>query len=145
MTHFHSQSWLLDRRHALRALGTCIALPMLECMVPVRAAQSLTATPKRSAFVYLANGVHSLNYQITTPGKDYQFSRSLKPLEKHREVITPISGLHHPGALSHHHNCISVWLTGGKLGHRIAIRSRSIKRWPSSPPNIRGILRWKSR
>ena len=37
-------------------------------------------------------------------------------MEKHREVITPISGLHHPGALSHHHNCISVWLTGGKLG-----------------------------
>ncbi len=74
------------------------------------------AAPRRSAFIYLANGVHSLNYQITTPGKDYQFSRSLKPLEKHREVITPISGLHHPGALSHHHNCISVWLTGGKLG-----------------------------
>jgi len=37
-------------------------------------------------------------------------------LEKHRDVMTPISGLYHPGALSHHHNCISVWLTGGKLG-----------------------------
>jgi hypothetical protein len=72
--------------------------------------------PRRSAFIYLANGVHSLNYQITKPGKDYEFSRSLKPLEKHRDVITPISGLHHPGAISHHHNCISVWLTGGKLG-----------------------------
>jgi len=89
---------------------------MLECMVPLRAAENATATPKRSAFIYLANGVHSLNYQITTPGQDYQFSRSLKPLEKHRQVITPISGLHHPGSLSHHHNCISVWLTGGKLG-----------------------------
>ena len=116
MSQFLSQSWLLDRRHALRALGTCISLPFLECMVPLRAAEQQTATPRRSAFIYLANGVHSLNYQITTPGKDYQFSRSLKPLEKHREVITPISGLHHPGALSHHHNCISVWLTGGKLG-----------------------------
>jgi hypothetical protein len=116
MSNFLSQSWLIDRRHALRALGTCISLPFLECMVPLKAAEGTTATPKRSAFIYLANGVHSLNYQITTPGKDYQFSRSLKPLEKHREVITPISGLHHPGALSHHHNCISVWLTGGKLG-----------------------------
>jgi hypothetical protein len=85
-------------------------------MVPLRAAESATVTPRRSAFIYLANGVHSLNYQITQPGRDYQFSRSLKPLERHREVITPISGLHHPGALSHHHNCISVWLTGGKLG-----------------------------
>jgi len=112
---FLSQSWLLDRRHALRALGTCISLPMLECMLPLRAAEP-PAMPRRSAFIYLANGVHSLNYQITTAGRDYQFSRSLRPLEKHRHVITPISGLHHPGALSHHHNCISIWLTGGKLG-----------------------------
>ncbi|QEL20751.1 DUF1552 domain-containing protein [Limnoglobus roseus] len=116
MSNFLSQSWLIDRRHALRGLGTCVALPFLECMVPLRAAEAKTATPRRSAFVYLANGVHSLNYQVTTPGKDYQLSRSLKPLEKHRQAITPISGLHHPGALGHHHNCISVWLTGGKLG-----------------------------
>jgi hypothetical protein len=112
---FLSQSWLLDRRHALRAMGTCISLPMLECMVPLRAAEP-PAMPRRSAFIYLANGVHSLNYQITTSGRDFQFSRSLRPLEKHRNSITPISGLYHPGALSHHHNCISIWLTGGKLG-----------------------------
>jgi hypothetical protein len=116
MSNYLSQSWLLNRRHALRALGSFISLPFLECMVPLRAAENAAEAPKRSAFIYLANGVHSLNYQITTAGRDYQFSRSLKPLEKHREVITPISGLHHPGALSHHHNCISVWLTGGKLG-----------------------------
>jgi hypothetical protein len=116
MSNYLSQSWLIDRRHALRALGSFISLPFLECMVPLRATEAATATPKRAAFIYLANGVHSLNYQITTPGKDYKFSRSLAPLEKHRQSITPISGLHHPGSLSHHHNCISVWLTGGKLG-----------------------------
>jgi len=114
--NYLSQSWLINRRHALTALGSFISLPMLECMVPLRAAEEQTATPKRSAFIYLANGVHSLNYQILKEGKDYEFSRSLKPLEKHREVITPISGLHHPGALSHHHGCINVWLTGGKMG-----------------------------
>ncbi len=116
MSHYLSQSWLLDRRHALRAMGACIPLPFLECMLPLHAAEQQTPAPRRSAFIYLANGVHSLNYQITSSGKDYEFSRSLKPLEKHRAAITPISGLHHPGALSHHHNCISVWLTGGKLG-----------------------------
>ncbi|MDI1314375.1 DUF1552 domain-containing protein, partial [Prosthecobacter sp.] len=116
MSNYLSQSWRIDRRHALKAFGSLISLPLLECMVPLRGAEKVTATPKRSAFIYLANGVHSLNYQITTPGKDYKFSRSLMPLEKHRDVITPISGLHHPGSLSHHHNCISVWLTGGKLG-----------------------------
>ncbi len=118
MSNYLSQSWLIDRRHALKALGTFIALPMLECMVPLRAgaAEKATTSPRRAAFIYLANGVHSLNYQITTEGKDYKFSQSLMPLEKHRQVITPISGMHHPGSLSHHHNCISVWLTGGKLG-----------------------------
>ena len=114
--NYLSQSWLIDRRQALRALGSFISLPLLESMIPLRAAEEATTTPRRSAFIYLANGVHSLNYQITTEGRDYQFSRSLKPLEKHREAITPISGLHHPGSLSHHHNCISIWLTGGKLG-----------------------------
>ena len=122
MSNIQNQSWLIDRRHALRAMGTCIALPMLECMIPLNAKEK-TNSPRRSAFIYLANGVHSLNYQITKPGKDYQFSRSLKPLEKFRNTITPISGLHHPGSLGHHHNCINVFLTGGKIGaaHRNTI------------------------
>ena len=122
MSNLQTQSWLIDRRHALRAMGTCIALPMLECMIPLRAKEK-TETPRRSAFMYLANGVHSLNYQITKPGKDYTFSHSLKPLEKFRNVITPISGLHHPGSLGHHHNCIDIFLTGAKIGaaHRNTI------------------------
>jgi len=91
-------------------------------MIPLKAKEK-TETPRRSAFMYLANGVHSLNYQITKPGKDYTFSRSLKPLEKFRNVITPISGLHHPGSLGHHHNCINIFLTGAKIGaaHRNTI------------------------
>lgn len=116
MSQFLSQSWLIDRRHSLRAMGTCISLPMLECMIPLNAAETGSEIPRRTAFVYLANGVHSLNYQITKPGEDYEFSRSLKPLEAYRGVITPISGLHHPGSLGHHHNCIDIWLTGGRIG-----------------------------
>ena len=87
--NYLSQSWRINRRHALRAMGTCIALPMLECMTPLKAAEKIS-TPKRSAFIYLANGVHSLNYQITESGRNYKFSRSLKPLEKHRNSITPV-------------------------------------------------------
>ncbi len=114
MSNIQTQSWLINRRHTLRALGTCLALPMLDCMVPVRAAKA--PTPKRSVFIYLPNGVNTLDYQITTPGKDFEFSRTLKPLEKLRNFVTPISGLHHPGSLGHHHNCQKIWLTGGKLG-----------------------------
>lgn len=111
MTH----SWLIDRRRVLRASGSFIALPLLNCMRPLHAAEN-SSPPRRSAFIYIPNGVNTLDYQITTPGNDYTFSRSLKPLEKHRNVITPISGLHHPGGLGHHHNCQKIWLTGGQLG-----------------------------
>ncbi|MCA9085662.1 MAG: DUF1552 domain-containing protein [Planctomycetaceae bacterium] len=108
-------SWLIDRRHVLRGLGSFIALPMLNCMRPVAAAVD-SPTPRRSVFVYIPNGVNTLDYQITTPGADYQFSRTLKPLEAFRDVVTPISGMHHPGGLGHHHNCQKIWLTGGQLG-----------------------------
>ncbi|MCG6158216.1 DUF1552 domain-containing protein [Rubinisphaera margarita] len=107
-------SWLIDRRHVLRGLGSFVALPLLNCMQPLGAAE--TEAPRRSAFIYLPNGVNTLDYQILSAGEDYEFSRSLKPLEKHRGVITPISGLHHPGGLGHHHNCQKIWLTGGHLG-----------------------------
>ena len=116
MSNIQSQSWLIDRRHALRGLGSFIALPLLNCMIPARAAEASMPKPKRSVFIYIPNGVNTLNYQITLPGKDYAFSRALKPLEKHRGVVTPIRGLHHPGGLGHHHNCQKIWLTGGKIG-----------------------------
>lgn len=109
-----TESWLIDRRHVLRGLGSFIALPLLNCMRPAHAAEA--PKPKRSAFIYIPNGVNTLDYQITTPGEKYELSRTLKPLEKHRTVVTPISGMHHPGGLGHHHNCQKIWLTGGKLG-----------------------------
>ena len=90
-------SWQIDRRHVLRGLGSFISLPLLECMRPAFAGTA--PRPKRSVFVYIPNGVNTLDYQIVTPGKAFDFSRTLKPLEKHRGVVTPISGLHHPGGI----------------------------------------------
>ena len=81
------------------------------CSAPDKAAQ-----PKRSVFIYLPNGVNTIAYEMTTAGPDYKLSKPLAALEKHREVITPISGLHHPHGLGHHHNCSTIWLTGGKIG-----------------------------
>jgi hypothetical protein len=49
MSNYLSQSWLLNRRHALRALGSFISLPFLECMVPLRAAENAAEAPKRSS------------------------------------------------------------------------------------------------
>ena len=43
MAHFLSQNWLLNRRHVLRGLGVSLALPLLDCMRPLRAAETQTA------------------------------------------------------------------------------------------------------
>jgi hypothetical protein len=110
-----SQSWLLDRRHVLRGLGVSLALPLLDCMRPLRAADK-AVRPKRSVFIYLPNGVNTLAYEMPTAGVDYTLSKPLASLEKFRNVVTPISGMHHPHGLGHHHNCSSIWLTGGKIG-----------------------------
>lgn len=115
MARFLSQRWLLNRRHALRGMGVSLALPLLDCMRPLRAADAKSRA-KRSVFIYLPNGVNTLDYQITTPGAGYAISKSLLPLERHRGHFTPISGLHHPNGLAHHHHCSSIWLTGAKIG-----------------------------
>lgn len=115
MAYFRSQSWLLDRRHLLRGVGVAMALPLLECMRPIGEAEDKPQAT-RSAFIYLPNGVNTLDFQITAVGADYQLTKSLMPLQKHRDNITPISGLHHPHGLGHHHNCSSIWLTGSKIG-----------------------------
>jgi hypothetical protein len=115
MGRFLAQRWLLNRRHVLRGMGVSLALPLLDCMRPLRAAEAKSRV-KRSVFIYLPNGVNTLDYQVTTPGADYKLSKSLLPLEKHRGNFTPISGLHHPNGLAHHHNCGSIWLTGAKIG-----------------------------
>ena len=111
------QNWLLSRRHLLRGLGISMALPFLDCMRPLFAAKSDNALkPRRSVFIYLPNGVNTTAWQIGEQGAGYKLSKPLESLEKHRSVITPFSGLYHPNGLGHHHNCQSIWLTGGKIG-----------------------------
>jgi hypothetical protein len=111
-----SQRWLLPRRHFLRGLGAAVALPLLDCMRPLRAvAGAEAAKPRRAVFVYIPNGVNVLTWQITQAGRDYQFSAPMRPLERHRANLTPISGLHHPGGLGTAHVCGDLWLTGAKL------------------------------
>jgi hypothetical protein len=59
--------------------------------------------------------VNTLTWQIEKAGADYEFSKPLASLEKHRADITPISGLHHPMVIGKHHNCEKVWLTGANV------------------------------
>ena len=105
----------LDRRHFLRGAGAAVALPLLDAMTPLRAAPTAPEKPRRSVFVYIPNGVNGMAWQVTKPGRGYELSPSLKPLEKHRDDFTVFSGLHHPNGLGQAHVCADTWLTGAKI------------------------------
>ena len=119
MTNILRQNWLLSRRHFLRGVGVAVALPLLDCMKPIgsvaAAAVEAAAKPRRSVFVYIPNGVNVLTWQIAKAGKDYELSEPLKPLERHRANMTPISGLHHPNGIGQAHECAKIWLTAAKV------------------------------
>jgi len=116
VSNVNRNNWLIDRRHFLRGIGAAVALPLLNCMKPSRVlAADLDPKPRRSVFVYIPNGVNVLTWQITQAGREYQFSEPMKPLEKHRANITPISGLHHPGGIGQAHVCADTWLTGARI------------------------------
>ena len=114
MSNILSQRWLLSRRHFLRGFGVTVALPFLDAMVPLRAADA-PKKPRRSVFVYIPNGVNGMTWQVNAPGRGYEMSQALKPLEAHREALTVFSGLHHPNGLGQAHVCADTWLTGAKI------------------------------
>lgn len=117
MNNINRNSWHLSRRQLLRGAGVSLALPLLNCMAgaSLSAPETAKSKPKRSVFLYIPNGVNTLTWQIEKAGTDFEFTKPLASLERHRADVTPISGLHHPKVLGKHHNCDKVWLTGADV------------------------------
>ncbi len=84
----------LPRRLFLKGMGTAIALPMLDAMTPALTLTSqATAAPVRLSFVYVPNGIVMKDWTPNSVGKNFEFTRILKPLEAHREDLFVLSGL----------------------------------------------------
>src|SRR4051812_15213065 len=87
----------LNRRALLRGFGAALALPMLDSMVPAMAAPAASnggvAPALRLAFTYIPNGVNYKEWKPTGEGAAFEFSRTLKPLEKYREDMLVLTGL----------------------------------------------------
>ena len=84
----------LPRRTFLRAMGTAVALPMLDAMVPALAAQP-AASPRRLGFVYIANGVIQNQWTPAATGRGFELTPILAPFANVRDHITVLSGLSH--------------------------------------------------
>ena len=104
----------LNRRTFLRSAGVGIALPFLDAMLPIGLGaeqKAATLRNKRMLLISRPLGMHAPNFFPEKPGKDYEPSRYLKPLEDHRQDFTVFSGMSHRGYPGGHHAEVAL-LTG---------------------------------
>ena len=105
----------LSRRTFLRGtLGTAIALPLLDAMVPAGTAQSKTAAAATLRFgaVYWPNGVLPERWHPQVAGRDFEFTTVMKPLEPFREHLITVSGLVGSGTPGPHLGNSCGWMNG---------------------------------
>lgn len=110
----------LPRRTFLRGLGTTLALPLLDAMVPAMAATRLTAAKPavRLGFVYVPNGIIQKNWLPAAEGTGFEFPSTMKALEPFRDRLNVISGLAQVSGRAlgdgpgDHARAGATWLTG---------------------------------
>jgi hypothetical protein len=111
----------LSRRTFLRGtLGTMVALPMLDAMVPALAAQNAArgASPFRFGAIYLPNGIFPETWHPETAGTGFEFKQVMKPLEAFRSNVVTVSNMTAPPG-SIHLGASAAWLNGiGPAGAR---------------------------
>ena len=85
----------LARRTFLRGVGTTLALPLLDAMVPALSAMGNTpAKPvRRFGAFYIGNGANMSQWTPTTEGVGFELSPTLKPLETLRDRLLVLTGL----------------------------------------------------
>jgi hypothetical protein len=108
----------LPRRSFLRGMGTAVALPFLDAMVPAFAAPAAGKPPLRMAFVYVPNGIDMRGWNPEYEGNLTSLPRILKPLEPLKDDILLLGNLTHntgrallDGA-GDHGRCCGSYLTG---------------------------------
>src|SRR6185503_7850856 len=95
-----NKNWRIPRRTFLKGLGTAIALPMFETMLPATSLAASGATmvktlPRRMAFVYVPNGANMADWTPATVGSDFELPYILDPLKPHQKDFLVLSGLAH--------------------------------------------------
>jgi len=84
-------SMRISRRTVLRGVGTAIALPFLEAMLPAGA--TATQLPRRMAFIMFPLGAWMPSWMPTGQGPDYTMTPCLQPLAEHRKDMIVFGGL----------------------------------------------------
>lgn len=104
----------VSRRAVLRGLGTTLCLPLLESFAPVRAASAVAAPPKRLIFLSYGWGVSKNDWFPVEAGADYQLTKCLEPLARHRKDFSVLSNLSNKLA-NQGHWATTTWLTSADV------------------------------
>src|SRR6059058_272068 len=85
----------IPRRTVLRGLGSMLALPLLDSMMPALSALQKTAARPINRFgvMYVPNGMIMKNYLPLTEGAAYELTPTLIALAPFREQVLVLSGL----------------------------------------------------
>ncbi len=83
----------LHRRTFLRGLGTTLALPLLDSMVPALASANAVKSPIRLGFVYHPVGMIMNRWTPLTEGAGFEITPTMKALEPFRERMVVLTGL----------------------------------------------------
>src|SRR6266446_246224 len=85
----------IPRRTVLRGLGSMLALPLFDSMVPALSALQKTAARPFNRFgvMYVPNGMIMKNYLPLTEGPAYELTPTLSALAPFREQVLVLSGL----------------------------------------------------
>ena len=123
----------IPRRTFLRGIGTTLALPLLDSMIPALSADSTTAAKPvvRLGFIYHPTGAIQNRWTPAAEGTGFEFSPSLKSLEPFRDHVNVLTGLAQVQARAlgdgpgDHAREGAVWLTGvhPKKTEGVGIRS----------------------
>ena len=111
---------VIPRRTVLRGVGTALALPLLDGMVPALTALTRTAAAptKRLGVVAVPNGAPVEYWQPKTAGADFEWTPSLKALAPVRDRVLVMTNLDsvgaEPGRGTTHSQAASAFLTGAR-------------------------------
>jgi len=83
----------VSRRTLLKGVGTAIALPFLDAMIPAFATAAATAPVKRFGVVYHPNGVIYDRWLPTGTGSNFELSFTLSGLQKFKDKLIVVTGL----------------------------------------------------
>lgn len=99
-------------------MGSAVALPFLDAMVPAFATAAQSKPPVRMGFVYVPNGIDMRNWTPNYEGPLRELPNTLKPLEPYKSDITILGNLTHNNGRAlldgpgDHGRCCGAYLTG---------------------------------